>query len=306
MGVAVLTCKLPFGDNVENNDSSSAIFRSFHRTLQGGAPMGRIAYAFVATGGQSPPPDMDVPESFDRQADASTGEVRLFGTFCLMDGRRLAFFPGSRGNVLTSYAENGQTTSKQEFSIDHFSLDQDGRRWHITERRADGSRRHIRNPRSFSFGNNWIHWFSMTLQGSQDLELAHKVNVLTANLPEEDTKRRTALVMASIEKAVHNVMWPQNDPVTAMPNFWHFNVLVQYGAQDVSTMPRTAFVAPPDSMVEPVLPMNNLPNRVHPISVVGFNGTLWVTVSRLQGAFKERILISHRSHGTQHIKATAR
>lgn len=305
MGVSVLTCKLPFGDEIENNDASSAMFRPFHRTLQGGAPMGRIAYAFVATGGQSPPPDLDVPDSSERQADASTGEVRLFGTYCLMDGRRLAFFPGIKGDVLTSYAEDGCAISRQEFSIDHFSLDEDGRRWHITERRSDGSRRHIRNPRSFSFGNGWIHWFSITLRDSEELERAHKANVLTANLPEADTVRRTALAMASVEKAKHNVMWPQNDPPTATPNFWHFNVLVQFGACDVNTMPRTAFLAPPDSMVDPVLAVNNLPNRVHPVAVVGFRGTVWVTVSRLPGAFKERTLVSHRSQGAQHIRAAA-
>jgi hypothetical protein len=290
------TYDCPVGKNDVNAITSSAIYRPFHRLFAHGAPPGRINYLYLVANGQEYPPDTDDVRAPPQGADLSrygNADVRLFGALCFMDSQRLAFFPSYRGNRLTLYTADG--TAKQQHSLipDHFSLDRDGKKWHLTYVGANGARQHMRHPCGTELDEGVVHWFDMAVQSPSHLEPAYRKNVLEVTVPASDAERRFKLMEAAIGNATHHIMHPQIEAVTDPPNYWLLNVLVDLNGRDLSRIPRKAVKGPPPALVDPPLPSKDIPCRLHWVQADGFAGTVWMMVSQLRGTLKEHVVISH-------------
>lgn len=242
---------LPFAAP-ETDSPSISLLRPFRRIAQSGKPTGRINYVFF-------------------QEDNSWYNV---GSLCYSPKKLLLFFPGLTFRSIKWFKARNHTLREEDLlgMIDHLTLEPGFKQGHITT--STGKRiNHMTKPIAT---DTWF-WFGMSTMSATVLEPFYSKVKFSFTCPPGDSDRRIKDIMRAREDAIfHTTSLPDTDKVRD-DEYLHFGFFVGPGDQFLaSDFP----VVPPLSAVLSDEKKEEFPVRVHPVSLQGLNGRVWIRVSK--------------------------
>lgn len=146
-------------------------------------------------------PDRIIHKCFFRD---SNGKLRWLGVFVYSAGARVIFFPGYDKKILSLIADkNGEEVWNKAFQLDHISLEKDKESWHFTE---PNSKRHIGKFYTEDMSNGGKYWFSLSVSTEKELYPVYEHTIISSECHENDTKRRSDLLLQSQANIVDNII----------------------------------------------------------------------------------------------------
>ncbi len=296
------TREWPFGLYAHNRSPESRLLSAYSRIASIGAPTGSINYLFLNA--EEPLPResekgfglaqwWDEVAPWRRRRPYSRTLMRLLGVLCYTSGGMLLYFPGYRGTWISGYDRALNPADRRDpFEVDHFTLEADFQRWHITAR--DGQR--VRRLSVDSFAPDLIFWFAMTVHRASEFEAIYRRNTWFFDCPGSDAKRRLEDIVES-EHGVEFQVVERPDAARTIPcqagdvsHLWHFQFLVKLGSANDLPAPRLILPSAPLASIEK---LTQIPVRRRAINLRGFNGSIVVDAARLSGNLSVPVLLTH-------------
>jgi len=290
----VLTRVWPFGLYKTDTNEDGLLFRPYRRIATTGGPTGTLNYAVIQTDEPLPKP---IEKGFwrervyDRILPWRRGPIhrtipRLLGSFCYT-GRMILFFPGFRGTYLTGFDKHDQRDNRRtDFLTDHFSLEPNFDRWHVTSFRNE----YVKGFRTIRLKPNLVFWFGMSVEANTEFEAICRVTSWTFQCPDSDSQRRFDDAFAASRDSQPHIIAAPDSRVDNGSWFWHFEVVLQLG--EFASYPATPFHLPyPFATIRSNV--RELHVRSHPLRLPGFEGIIFITASRLSGSLSEPIILAH-------------
>jgi hypothetical protein len=260
---------LPSADP-ETGLPSVSLLRPFRRIAQLGKPTGRINYVFFQ----------------ENDSYYIAGSLAYSPESCVL------FFPGLTIRSIKWFKGKHQMP-REEGSlgmIDHLTLEPCYKRGHVTT----STDRRIRHKTQF-IGADTVFWFAMSTRSPLLLEAFYSKVRFSFTCPPSDSKRRIEDIMKAREDAVFHLMsLAENDKVRD-DEFLHLEFFIGPGDE---------FSARDFPVVLPLLvkgsgkEMQQLPVRLHPVTLQGLNDKVWIRVSKPLGKLVDDAIITfiERSH----------
>jgi hypothetical protein len=240
----------------------SALVRPFRRVLETGKPIGTINYIFY------------------QEKD----DYFVLGAFVYSDRQRVIFFPGTVDRRVTISPTGEEVLEKGILQhVDHLSLESTLRTCHLTlfEKESINARYSKFNTKLIQ--DDIFYWFSMSIQDAWKLEPSPKTQEIKIRWHNyADLKRRYSIIMNSRGDSVFNVTRADYHPQEHFfINFEFFvslrqsrNYVPQSGIYHTGLVPATKMR---DQRKE-------ARSRFHHILLKGFEGSLWVRVTKIIGS----------------------
>jgi len=283
----VFSRRWPFGVYEHQENQDSLLFRPYRRLGETGAPMGTLNHLFLPTGEPFPrtvTKGLRLLRLWDtispaRRHPILRTTVRLLGTLCYSDGGMILYFPGyhawqpGKGGI--------------PFLVDHFSLEPGLDRWHITG--VDKSR--VRYLGVKEIAPDLIYWFAISVQEALKFELIYRESTFTFPCPDSDARRRMCVAISATKDAVFNIIECPDARLDDGPSFWHIEFAVKRGAPP-DLLPSFPLHLPPVPLAD-VRTSAQLPVRAHTVRLVGFDGTVLITATRISGRLTFPFILGH-------------
>jgi len=254
----------------------SALVRPFRLLLDEGKPIGGINYLFY-------------------QSD----KTRVLGALCFTPYRRLLFFPGitKRNPRWITEGATLRTIGQTNELIDHLTLDPDFNSWHVTMLGLDNSRKSVlRKYRTKEISESVTYWFGFSILSDNILEECPDEIRMGFSSSSKDADRRIKIAKSSLRNSVNHVFPLYTDASVTGSNFIHFDFIIDRRNRNCfsnhspkrrtlfdSVPPATTAPTGPPALRSPVPVPLQLPVRSHPVTIPGFQGTIWVTMSMRTG-----------------------
>jgi hypothetical protein len=285
-----------FGLYDQNTDVDSRLFRPYYRIVESGGPIGTLNYLFLRTGEPLP---RNASRGFRLQKlwnDFSPTRhnpiyrtlMRLLGTLCYSPRGMLLYFPGYRGTFITGYDRKFEPINRREpFMVDHFSLEPNFARWHMTA--TDRSR--VQRLNVMPLNGDLVFWFAMSVQRVSEFEPIHRQNSWSFKCPDNDAERRVSDIGRACDGAVFQIVESPALPSSDDPTFWHLEF-------DVSRSPVDGYPAPPLHLPpKPLADINSssrqIPARSHVVRLPHFHGAVVISATILSGKLSVPVLLTH-------------
>jgi hypothetical protein len=249
MNTIKLTFKLEGGLKGTDDDPYNPLARAVNNLFKSGQPFKRLTQCFCV-------------DPLDTITNGSY-LLRWFGVFILSAGDRVTFFPGfsSPQTVVQGY-QNNSLNWNQSFDFDHFSLEKDFRKWHITN--FDSSE-HLGSPLTLPLGDGRFLWFGLSMSDFKVLRIAKEQTEINVPVPSSDTGRRSDVFLNSRSNAIFQILDFHPEAVSSIGSgFLHFGIIV--GPKDFEMYNGTE-IGIPDGSPFLMKPFPNqlvqLPVRIH-------------------------------------------
>jgi hypothetical protein len=289
----------PFGRYAVNPDPKSLLFRPYRRLATSGAPTGTFSLMFLDA---VEPLPHSAAKGFrllrlwdtvapTRRHPVYHSEFKLLGSLCYTRGGMLLYFPGYRSTFITGYTRQFTPTDHRDnFTADHFSLEPNMQRWHISAE----DETHLRGFGVMSLPDDVIFWFGMTVRTASEFEPIYRRSRWSFDYPDADSKRRLDDVVRARQDSVFNIIECPDATVDHGPSLWHFEFTVKRGAVE-SPDPTPALHFPPEPLarINPSTPFPALPVRSHRIQLPTFDGAVFLSTTRISGTLSVPILLTH-------------
>lgn len=157
---------------------------------------------------------------------ARGGPLRWVGVFVQTESGRVLFFPGVADKMVG--AESGSSSKgvrkNAPIAIDHLTLEANRASWHATSAR---SKTRINGTSTIPLGDGRVLWFGMSVAECTSLQAAYETTLVTAEVHESDSRRRTEVFAAAVKdrtslKFELDSPWPDSTTST----FLHFCAIV--------------------------------------------------------------------------------
>lgn len=268
MDILKLTWTMPDGTPGSDMSLTNPLARALRQLLRDGKPFDRISSCFF-------------------QDDQ--GVARWLGVFVRSAGDRVIFFPGLAMNAdgIQGFRSQEERWKAQPFAFDHLSLESDLRSWHVT---SLDSKEHLGSPTTLPLDGGRVLWFGMSISESNALQVVRSETVITAEVPEGDSRRRMDVLFKAREGMAFPMVSLNTDhPGASGTGFLHFSVFVgptgfeDYLGPEFGFPFGSAFLAAP-------LP-NEIPNlalRSHRLALTD-EMDIQITCSRLPGQLNTQV-----------------
>jgi len=209
MDTVKLTWRLEAGEDGIDPDPDNPLSRAVNRLFQAGQPFKKLSMSFYA-------------ETSD--TDTSSRRLRWLGVFVHSEADRLIFFPGFSSSYKYIQAYQGQNPRwNQYFDFDHFTLDKNFKRSHITTRK---SKEHLGSFPTADLGGGRFLWFGFSLSDFEVLRPVRRKTEVIVEVPESDGRRRTKVFMNSRENAAFQIIERHPGAVEIFPQgFLHISFI---------------------------------------------------------------------------------
>lgn len=184
-----------------DSNPQSPLHRSLDQLITTGKPFSRLALTFLSDRG---------------------GQLRWFGAFA--EGKRTMFFPGFTTAFDSIDVRRGpEPQLKRSFELDHLSLEQDRKNWHLT---TQGSTDHIGSPSTLALGSGRFLWFGLSFGSLEAFLPVYDRTALEFESPSSDAERRRAVIMAARENAEFPILSLPDGPLDARQgSYFHTSVI---------------------------------------------------------------------------------
>jgi hypothetical protein len=205
--------KLDGGEPGEDKDSYNPLARALANLLQTGQPFQRLTQCFVID-------DRD-------QSSKNSSRMRWLGVFVYSAGNRIIFFPGFTDHMTEVHKiHQTEPETRRAFQFDHFTLEPDMQRWHITNL---DSTEHISGARTQNLGEDTYLWFGLSIASLDVLRIAKETTVVTALVPSSDAERRKIVFLDARENIVFQILEFHPDIARSDIRVAHFGIIVGRG-----------------------------------------------------------------------------
>lgn len=248
----VIDWQLPVGSGTTTNPESGLI-RPFRSILSNGKPVGKIVFLFYE----------------------DKGRHYVLGTLCRTE-KRILFFPsGDSGRLLS---EKG-TPINTPVHIDHFTLEESYRNWHITlkEKATQGAK--LQTKSTLEVYPNLFLWFVIQANSVNNFEKAPSKLHIELDHKTSELRRRGKNIKESREDAIFQSCLVNDDikepHVINFEFFINLNGPIPFGKIPIY---RNLIDNPlPDSR-------RQIPNRVHSVKIPTSNEIVEIRVSKFAGS----------------------
>jgi len=217
--VVLLSEQYPIGRKGVDRGTQSPLFRAFGDVILRGKPGNRLFSLFFV---QHKPDD-----------------YHWLGVLVFTKGKRLLFFPGT---YCPFRLLEGSIKSKQPCTIDHLTLDADGRGRHLT---SITPKIHVSIPKAPKLDHSGRHWFTIHYSSTAFMHPLHCQSELRFPVPSSDSGRRCREIDSAIENAPSTIVrlhgdarhWNHNHVgftfYVGGPGFGHTTDVPAFPAQNV-------------------------------------------------------------------------
>ena len=241
-----------------------SLLRPFRRIAQLGKPTGTINYVFFQ----------------GNSSYYTAGSLAYSPESCLL------FFPGLTIRSIKWFKGKHETLHKEAplGAIDHLTLEPGYKRGHITT--STGKR--IKH-RTKLIGPDTVLWFAMSTRSLQLLEPLYSKVKFSFACPPSDSKRRVEDIMKAKEDAIFHLISLAGNDKFGDDEFLHLEFFVGPDRESsVKDYP----------IVEPLLvtasdnEIQQLPIRLHPVSLQGLTDKVWIRVSKPHGKLADDVIVT--------------
>ena len=259
LGKAYLTLRYIFPRGTGGSiNQTSALVRPFQKILEEGKPTGKITFVFY-------------------QED---NNYYVLGSL-VHTGRRILFFPGfvDRRVVLSPDGIN-PLQQGVVLTTDHYTLEQNLRTWHITllEKASKGAKLRSMNTRKLD--DMLFLWFILGIQRPNKLEgmpSSQEIRLYGNNIA--DLKRKFSFIMKARDESIFHITSVEDFGVD--PWYLNFEFFVTTSSEKHSPQVGVTDVGGPSATIYEA--RNDIVTRAHRIILDGFNGSIWIRVSKIRG-----------------------
>ncbi len=284
MNTLKLTFRLEGGLVGTDDDPYNPLSRAVNNLFKLGQPFKRLTQCFCID------PFETIPNG---------GKLlRWFGIFALSAANRVIFFPGfSSPQTLVQGYQGDSLNWNQSFDFDHFSLEKDFKKWHITN---PDSSDHLGSPLTLNLGDGRYLWFGISISDLNILRVVKEQTEISALVPPSDATRRTDIILASRSNAVFQILEFHPEAVSSIKSgFLHFGIII--GPKGFEPYSGTEIGIPDGSpfLTEPFPNQSvNLPARLHQVNL-SEDIDIQIVTTALTGKMNMPITITSPSRSTQ-------
>jgi len=227
--------------------------------------------------------------------------LRTFGAFCYTPGERLLFFPGIVKRSLRWNSEGKQKIEKfnlpTDTLIDHFSLEKELDKWHITLLDSNGKKKYpLRKYKTRRYQDNSLFWFGLSVKSPYVLDPTPRESKFIFPSPETDSERRIQDIIKARDGAVFSLISLPNGLTLNTDEYLHFEVLVTKEKRDVRYINNLKspinFPTEPPSLESSVEMQTQMPVRTHPVRLQGFPESVFIIVAKHKGILSNEAVIT--------------
>jgi len=263
-----LTFSLEPGLPGTDDDPQNPMSRAFQSLLVDGKPFRDVALCFY--GGDETKSSLLPPKKW-------------LGVFILSEGNRILFFPGLSMNPNWVQQDTLRgSTKREDFDLDHLSLEPSRLRWHIT---STGSRDHQSVGRTPELGDSRLLWLGMSIADESLLRDLKAETKVIAQSPSTDSDRRLRKFTEVVNGAAHNIIsLPKEAKLKFSEGFLHFTFV--FGNQSAVLYKDVGRLLPINSPYlarEQLQALDSYPIRFHEVKL-GKNVSIQIGCSWLPGS----------------------
>jgi hypothetical protein len=267
MDTVKITWKMDRGSENEDTSVANPLSRSLNRLLGDGQPFKRFIQCFWA----------ETPLAEELQ------NYKLWWLGVFIQGKRVMYFPGLKKTKQHVQAYKGNDLKwDREFDVDHISLEEDHRHWHITSQK---SKDHLGSLPTADLGEGRRLWFGMSISDFSALWPVSRETSVVVKSPPSDVKRRVKVFKEARERAEFPIIEPHPGANKIFPcGFLHVSVILgpsnfkKYEGENHGFPVGSPFLTSP-------LPerISNLPIRYHRVSLSD-SLEMQITTAKLPGS----------------------
>jgi hypothetical protein len=222
----------------------------------------------------------------------NTDSFRIFGSFCYTPSNRLLFFPGIEKKKLL-WDSVDTTRVMPTKNIDHFTLESNRKSWHVTVLNKT-QQDWLPSRQLLEIEPEIFLWFGLSVKNPLEFEKTPKETKLS--FPVKDSQRAINIFHESRDKAVWNILQLHPDETLRDEDYLHFDVYLDFRKlKFFKKQPNFKIAAPTSGSAinsQEVIKTGAIPARSHKVKLRGFNGDVWIVVSRHRGSLLNSAIIT--------------
>lgn len=262
-GINYLPIRFNFPPGKGVSFENSTLVRPLENLLKDGRPLGKFNYIFYHY----------------------NDDYRIIGTI-INTGKKLIFFPATSITKVSDSPPDEHLIHNISLNIDHFTLDENLEKWHITFKEKKGSKKHkFQTRKTKKIHDSLRLWFVMTVQSLNKLEKMPKFQEykLFAH-KEEERERRFSEFIDAREGSMFPVISDKGNPATD----WYLNIEFFIGENNSEDyredLPQTPTVYHANHLSSNKgKPVTNLHTRDVFVNLTNFDARFWVRISKMPG-----------------------
>jgi len=244
-----------FGENISID---SALGRPFQKLVESSKLPGKMTYVFHT---------------------ADEKQFHVLGSFSITPGNKILFFPGLIDRKIDTYKNEKITLQKN--IIDHFTLINNHKKWHITVSQKTRSDKKIPSFKTKKIDENNRAWFVLRVRDITDLELMPKKQKIQLYGDVNRLKKIESFIQDSRNDAVYQSTKLEDDSILT-DFFWQFEVFVSLSKnKDEHPITPVTIRKMPGTTINDT--RTQATARTHQVILKEFNGSIFIRVSKILG-----------------------
>lgn len=246
----------------------SALVRPFRISIDKGTPIKKVSFV----------------------AHKNNEDYFILGTFTCTN-KRILFFPGMN-LFLSTPPDYYLERKKLDFFVDHLSLDRNLLSYHQTDLSKKTSKQKLYSQRTKKLTDDLYLWFVWCVKPTVLEKLPSVLSIIITGT-ENEIKHKSWVIMNACQ--VGRIATTETNDNIDGSHYWNFEFFVH--KKNVDSDPElTKFGIHPSffAYFPPIVKENRemVQARIYPIHLDGFEGTIFIRVSKLKGSFPSDTLMS--------------
>lgn len=254
----------PWGADFVSN-GNSALSRPFLRVLEKEKLPGKVTYVFHTDG----------------------KVYYVLGSFVYTE-KHVIFFPGFLDRKVTSFYEKNFQTAGTDAHVNHFTLDEDWKTWHISfdEKRTKGTK--VKTLPTQKVDDSSFLWLVVRVRSLTSLEVCPKKLQIIQKGPLRKLKRIAQIIKESREQAIFQGTLVNDE--LERDFFWQFEIFIS-NRNNSDYYPELPLNKQGNNDVTINDEREETPSRIHQVFLAGLNGSIFIRVSKVIGTINTPIQI---------------
>lgn len=257
-------------------DLSSALARPYKKIIDTGRPCGKITHIFALD---------------ENNNSYVLGSLE----YTPSPGKRVIFYPGLTDRGLNWYTHKGQMHDKESKTralMDHFTLKNNFKEWHVTYKNGSGKKLRA-TPTFYTFQyDKLLFWFGISITNYNVLEITPNKHTITFKCPESDAERRSKIIINSRNIADLQAIKTLKPRRSQKDEFIHYDFFI--APENYNLNGKWPCYAPlfKPMLVEDYIGNNEIGVNRYNISLQNFNKKIIVCASIIEGALSNKSIMT--------------
>jgi len=242
----------------ENLSIDSSLGRPFQKLVENSKLPGHMTYVFHT---------------------ADDERFHVLGSLSITPGNKILFFPGMIDRKIDTY--NGKKIILKKNTINHFTLNSDHKKWHVTVDKKNHLDQKIPSFKTKKIDTKNRSWFVLRVRDISNLELMPKKQKIQLYGDINRLKKIESFIQESRNDAIYQSTKLDDDSILT-DFFWQFEFFVSL-SKNRDDFPTNSITARKMSGTTINDTRTQAHARTHQILLKGFDGSIFIRVSKILG-----------------------